>query len=327
MLASVLFIAFLFDLLLGDPVYRLHPVRLIGLLIGSIEKMLRRVRLAGVFGGAVLMVSVSVCVLAVYAALFVLLNWLCPTLTVVMSVYVVYSCIALRDMVKHATPIKIALWQSDIVVARSCLAKIVGRDVSVLDEAAVARATVESVSESFVDGFFAPIFWFVVAGVVAGLAGLQPLPFAVAAVLAYRCVNTLDSMVGYKNERYLLFGRVSALTDDVLNFLPARVALLVMGVGASVLGMNPVAGWKVAMRDRLKHASPNSAHTESFVAGVLGLRLGGPTVYSHGTVDKPWLGDGIENVLPKHISDVCRLVLASAVVSVLIGAVIMVVSI
>ncbi len=315
----VLLAASVLDLLLGDPVYALHPVRLIGRLIQQCERGLRRIRADGVVGGGLLLAVVLIVALAVQQGLRLVLAGVSPYLAVAWDIYVLTSCVALRDMLRHACPVATALRQEDIVVARAQLQAVVGRDVSLLDAAGVARAAVESVAESLVDGFLAPIFWFVAACLVAAMVGVGPLPYAVGAALIYRCVNTLDSMVGYRNDRYLRFGRVSAQTDDVLNFLPARLSLGGLWLGALLLRMKATAGWKVAMRDRLKHASPNSAHAESFVAGALSIRLGGPTVYAHGTVDKPWLGDSLNAAMPAHIDSCGRLILVTGIVSVVMA--------
>ena len=307
----VLIAAFALDMLLGDPVYRLHPVRLIGGLIRSIECGLRRLRADGVWGGAVLLALPLLVVVALQQGLRFSLACVSPVIAMVFDAYVLYSCIALRDMLRHASPIAAALLRGDTAAARQHLQKIVGRDVAALDAAAVARATVESVAESFVDGFLAPLFWYGVGCLVAAMAGATPLPFGVGAALAYRCVNTLDSMVGYRNERYLHLGRISARADDVLNLFPARLSLGALWLGAVALRLDAAAGWRIALRDRLKHASPNSAHAESFVAGALGIRLGGPTVYAHGTVGKPWLGDSPDAATPAHIRSCGQLVLAT----------------
>jgi len=230
----------------------------------------------------------------------------------------VYSCVALRDLMKHAKPIIEALDMTNLPAARKALQEIVGRDASVLDAHGVARAAVESVSEGFLDGVFSPMIWYVFGAAYAFLAHLSPLPWAVTAMLVYRATNTLDSMVGYQNERYLRFGRVSAKLDDVLNFIPARLAVPVLFVASAVCGLNSRAGWQTALRDRLKHESPNSAHTESFAAGALGLRLGGPLRYPDGNVEKPWLGDGSPDATAKDIRSVCRLVLCAGWISMLV---------
>ncbi|MBL7077282.1 MAG: cobalamin biosynthesis protein CobD [Kiritimatiellae bacterium] len=315
----VLLAASVLDLVLGDPVYPLHPVRLIGRFIQRWELWLRHIRADGVAGGFLLLAGVLTVALAVQQGIRLVLTGLSPYLAVAWDIYVLTSCVALRDMLRHACPVATALRQENIAMARAQLQKVVGRDVSLLDAAGVARAAVESVAESLVDGFLAPIFWFVVAYLIAAMGEVGPLPYAVGAALIYRCVNTLDSMVGYRNDRYFRFGWASARADDVLNFLPARLSLGGLWLGALLLGMKAAAGWSVAMCDRLKHASPNSAHAESFVAGALCIRLGGPTVYAHGTVDKPWLGDSLETVTPAHIDSCGRLILVTGIVSVVVA--------
>ena len=303
--------ALILDFVFGDPNYRLHPVRLIGQLIRRLEGLLWDRQLRGTRGGWVLLWGVVGVALCAYAGVRLIMEHVLPGLGWVLDVYLLYSCVALLDMVRHTQPIAAALKQEDLAEARSHLQQIVGRDVQVLDAHAVARATVESVAESFVDGFLAPLFWFAAGGAVARLLSWPEAPIAVASVLIYRCTNTLDSMVGYRNERYLHFGAPSAHFDDQLNFLPARLSLGILWAGARLLGLNAREGWRVGLRDRLKHASPNSAHAESFVAGALELRLGGPTVYPHGEVVKPWMGDGTTEVVPTHIVQVCRLTLVT----------------
>lgn len=307
--------AVVLDLLFGDPAYRLHPVRLIGSLAGTLERELRRLGRPGVGGGLLLLGTVLVFALGVYVAARYAADSLFTGLGIVLDIYVFYSCIALRDMVKHSRPVEHALMRGDTENARRHLQRIVGRDVAQLDRTGIARATVESISEGFVDGFLAPLFWFAAGGLTAGLFGNQSPVFAVATALGYRSVNTLDSMVGYRNARYCLFGRASARGDDILNFLPARLSLAVLWLGAALSGLDAVSGWRTAIRDRLKHSSPNSAHAESFVAGALGVKLGGPTMYPFGIVEKPWLGDGSDSTGPEHIRRACRLTLATGIVS------------
>ena len=296
------------DSLLGDNAYPLHPVRLIGRTIALLERGLRALGLSGLAGGALLAAATVAAVLGVYTQL----RWLCgvwhPAAAFALDAFVVYSCLALKDMARHALPVAAALEAGDLPAARAAVQGIVGRDAAVLDAAGVARAAVESVAESFVDGFYAPVCWFTAGAVLAGVVGAQTVPWAVGAALVYRVVNTLDSMVGYRDARYLFFGRVSARTDDALNFVPARLSLPLLAAAAAVCRLDFRAGWRVALRDRLKHESPNSAHAESFAAGALGLRLGGPTQYADGPVDKPWIGDGSAAARPVHIRDVCRLV-------------------
>lgn len=321
--AMVLLLAFGLDLLFGDPPYALHPVRLIGRIIAGVERVFRAWRCAGLAGGGLFMLTVlGLTVLAYWGLRHVLglgRNWL----AVALDVFMVYSCIALRDLLKHATPIAAALDRNNLPEARRAVQKIVGRDTAGLDAHGVARAAVESVAESFVDGVLAPILWYVGGAAVAGLARLDPLPWAVTAILVYRATNTLDSMVGHQDERYLYFGRASARLDDLLNFIPARLAMPVLFAASAVCGLNSRAGWKTAWRDRLKHPSPNSAHTESFAAGALGLRLGGPLQYSDSLVEKPWLGDGTPEAVARDIRAVCRLILCAGGIAVVMCVIVL----
>jgi len=303
----VVIIAFLVDRVLGDPPYALHPVRIIGRLIARLESGIRHLGWDSRFGGGLLLILSVAVSAATYGVVRIALTSVHAVAPVVLDVFVLYSCIALKDMARHAMPIARALRDHDTERARAMLRGIVGRDVSGLDATGMARAVVESVSEGFLDGYLSPLWWFVVGAVAAQWLPLHPLSVATGAALIYRVVNTLDSMVGYRNDRYLHLGWASAHADDVLNFIPARLALPLMAPAAAMCGLDAAAGWRIASRDRLKHASPNSAHTESFAAGALGVRLGGPTLYAHGCVDKPWIGDGAETVTDRHIVQACRL--------------------
>ncbi len=308
--AAILGSAFLLDYFLGDPVYRLHPVRIIGLLIRSVERFLNARHLNGIFGGFLLLAITVTVPVASYAAIRISIASVDTLGVIALDIFLVYSCLALKDMVRHASPISDALTANDLPKARELVQRIVGRDAAQLDSPQIARATVESIGESFVDGFLAPVFWAAAFGLIGLYIG-YPLPFAVAGALIYRCVNTLDSMVGYHNEQYERFGTFSAKADDLLNFIPARLSLLLFVPTAALNGFGARDGWRIALRDRLKHASPNSAHAESFMAGALGLRLGGPTTYPHGTVAKPWIGDGTDQADGKHIAQACKMVMSA----------------
>ncbi len=318
--ALALLLAFALDQFLGDPVYSLHPVRLIGRAIAGLESVLRRFGLDSRPGGVLLVAVSSALPLGVYAVLRWSVGFVHDYAVLAFDVFVLYSCLALRDMAAHARPVADCLDAGDAAAARSALGRIVGRDVTRLDASGVARAAVESVSESFVDGFFAPLFWFGIGAAVSSASGRPAAAWGVGAVLLYRCVNTLDSMVGYRDERYVRFGWASARLDDALNILPARLCLGPLFAAAGLCRLNARAGWRVAMRDRLKHASPNSAHAESFAAGALQVRLGGPTTYPGRTVEKPWLGDGEQDVGPVHVRQACALVRCAGWISAVICA-------
>jgi adenosylcobinamide-phosphate synthase len=269
----------------------------------------------GYVGGAifaVLLISLSI---ASYLALRSLLGMAHPWLAVMLAVFATYSSVALRDQLDHARPIWEALERGDLDTARSAVQKIVGRDAGQLDAHGVARAAVESVAESFVDGFFAPIFWFATGALSATPLGVDPFAGGALFALVYRTANTLDSMVGYRNERYSKFGMVSARLDDLLNYFPARLVVLPLFVGAISCRLNTRFGFAVWWRDRLTHSSPNSGHAESFFAGALGLKLGGPIVYPDGATDGPWMGNGTTEATPTDIRRSCRLVLAAGLVA------------
>ncbi len=316
--AVILILALALDALLGDPPFPFHPVRLIGAAISAFEKILLRLRWSGSGGGILLVTMTTGLAIGAYLTLRNFIGGLHPFLATVLDLYLAYSCLALKDLCKHAEPIAEPLARSDLTQARTELQKIVGRDTSNLNPEGVARGAVESVAENFVDGVLSPMFWYSLVAVFSHLFNC-PAPEAagIVGMLGFKAISTLDSMVGYRRDHYLLFGRPAARLDDLANFLPARLALVILSAGAVLSGEKAWAGWKISTRDRLKHPSPNAGHSESFVAGALGIKLGGPTVYPDGVVDKPWLGDADEQVGPDHIRRCCRLIYRSSLVAVL----------
>lgn len=315
--------AFILDALIGDPCYPFHPVRLTGGMISGLKKLFFEIELKNAFAGALLSVVTVLLVLNIYILLRILTEMLHTYATLALDIFAVYSVIALKDMTRHAKPVAQSLEESDIDKARKALARIVGRDPAVLDKHGIARAAVESVSESFVDGFFAPVFWYAVAASIAHFTALYSPSVPVGAMLAYRTVNTLDSMIGHKSEEFRKFGTFAAKLDDILNFLPARLAIIILIPAAAACRLDVKQGIKIAKRDRLKHESPNSAHAESFVAGALGLKLGGATKYPHGMVEKPWLGDGTPDAIPDQIITACRLVACAGWITILAASAIL----
>jgi adenosylcobinamide-phosphate synthase len=312
--ALILGAAFILDLLWGDPVYRLHPVRCIGNTACFLELQLRRMHLSGLLGGCFLVLLTLGVALVFSLGLSEIVRHCGRWAVWVWRIYLATSCIALRDLIDHARPVAIALRSEDLLEARVSVQRIVGRDVSYLDEAGVAQAAVETVAENFVDGLLSPLFWYA-AGAIA-LRRVAPVTGALAALIAYRTINTLDAMVGHRSERYLLFGRTAARLDDIMNFIPARLSMPLLALSAAVCRRDGRNALKVALRDRKKHVSHNAGHPESGLAGALHVRLGGPVIYPYGSVEKPWLGCGSDRVAVGHINAACRIVLLASAMAV-----------
>ena len=297
-----LLLGFFLDLLLGDPSWLPHPIRAIGSLIAALEKVLRKLfpkRQGGeLAGGAALVILV----LALSGGFTLLVLWLCGQvglwLRFLAETVLCYQLLATRSLKGESMKVYQALKAGDLEGARHAVSMIVGRDTQRLDEAGVARAAVETVAENASDGVIAPLLFLTIGGAPLGMA--------------YKAVNTMDSMVGYKNDRYLWFGRCAARLDDLVNFIPARLAGLLMCLGAGFSGFDGPNALRIFRRDRKNHKSPNSAHTEAAAAGALHIQLGGPNYYFGKLVDKPAIGDADHPVEPLDIVRVNRLMYATA---------------
>jgi len=283
------------DLLFGDP--SPHPVAGLGRIISWLEALLPRRRRAGVL----LLTVVAGGTWLVSWGLVALASRTHPWLGVLVSSLLFFYAMSLRTLDREVRAVASALAVGDLPEGRRRVSRIVGRDTDALDEAGVARAAVESVAESTVDAVTAPLFFMTLGG--------APL------ALAYRAVNTLDSMVGHKDERFREIGWASARLDDALNFIPSRLTGLLLVLSAALCREDAAGAWRILRRDRLLHASPNAGHPESAVAGALGLRLGGPISYAGETMDKPWLGEGTEQVGVLHILRSLRLVHTACVLA------------
>lgn len=303
----VILLALVLDFLFGDPRYRMHPVRLIGDAIRLLTRGLRRRGLNQMAGGMILVFLTLIPILTVYWAVALFLSHITGAVVLLFDVYVAYSCLALKDLFDHADRVFHPLESDNLIEARKAIAMVVGRDVRLLDETGIGRAAVETLAENFVDGFISPVFWYVGGGILGYALGASPLVCAVSFMLGFKTISTLDSMVGYKNAQFIRFGRAGAKCDDFMNFLPARLAVILLFIGAWICRSNAIQGLRVALRDRKKHDSPNAAHAESFLAGALSIRLGGPTAYPHGTIEKPWLGAEHADAATAHIREAITL--------------------
>ena len=294
-------IALLLDLAFGDPRWFPHPVRLIGRLITVLEGPTRRsihdVRVAGV----VTALTVILLTALATAVLIGIARQIHPLLGDSAGIVVLYTTLAARDLADHSLAVYRALERFDLAEARRLVSWMVGRDTERLTETEVVRAAVESVAENTVDGIIAPLFFARLAGPVGAMA--------------YKAVNTLDSMIGYKNESYIDFGRAAARIDDAANFIPARLAAPILTAAAALLGFPAAATWRIAWRDGRKNLSPNAGIAEAAVAGALGVRLGGVMERRGRPVSQPEIGDPIVPLARRHIPAANRLMFMATVIA------------
>lgn len=303
-------VGYILDLIFGDPYSFPHPVRFIGKLIRAVEKQVRKFAKSkrGLkIGGFILwMVTVGVTYGVVYA--IVRVSSIHPVLYFIVNSFLIYTTLATKCLADEAVKIYKVLKTGDLIASRKQLSYIVGRDTEHLNEQEIIRATVETVAENTVDGIIAPLFYAFIGG--------APLAFA------YKAINTLDSTVGYKNEKYGDIGFASAKIDDVANFIPARLTAFLMMLASMVLGMNYKKSIQIAIRDRKNHKSPNCAYSEGAVAGALGIQLGGTNVYFGETVYKPTIGDKEREIEDEDIIRTNRIMYATSLITLVIFMVI-----
>ena len=299
-----LFIGFLLDLLIGDPYSLPHPIRLIGRLISVLEKFVRG-RFKNFTAGGVFL-ALTVLLLSAGTAFGVL--FLCYRVNVWLGVAVesvmCYYMIAARCLQKESMKVFRAVSQNDTEKARKAVSMIVGRDTEVLDRDGIIRAAVETVAENTSDGVTAPIIYMALFGAVGGFF--------------YKAANTMDSMIGYKNEKYEKLGKFAAKLDDVLNYIPSRLTALAMILSAFLLSFDGKNAWKIWRRDKRKHASPNSAQTESVCAGALDVRLAGDAWYFGELHKKEFIGDDIRPIENEDIRRANRLMYAASTIILII---------
>ncbi len=367
-------LAFLLDLLWGDPVWLYHPVRVIGLLITGLEKVLRKAagaperekaeedrlkggvleeekakeaefksvkpekerleedrrksgmperekaeedRLKGgmpedgktatrlQIAGSILWLLVCILTLGVVTGVLALAEKVHPVLAFAIEAFWCYQLLALTSLRKESMKVYEKLREGDLPGARYAVSMIVGRDTENLTEEGVTKAAVETIAENTSDGVTAPLFYMLIGG--------APLAFL------YKAVNTMDSMIGYKNDRYLYFGRTAAKMDDIFNFLPARISAVLMIAAAGICRLDIQKAWQIYLRDRHNHASPNAAQTEAVCAGALGVQLAGNAFYFGKLYEKPTIGDPLRDICPGDIPGTCALMYVTAVLMLVLG--------
>ncbi len=306
---------FVLDLVFGDPHALPHPIRLIGTLIAGLEKKLLKLQMRDekkeFYKGILLVVLILFSAGAVAALVLVVAYWLHPVAGIVVESVMTYQILATKCLKDESMKVYQSLNEQGLEAGRVAVSMIVGRDTNVLDETGVVKAAVETVAENTSDGVTAPMLYTALGGPVLGFV--------------YKAVNTMDSMVGYKNDKYLYFGRAAAKLDDVINFIPARISAYLM-IAAAYIGGKAFDGkqaYRIYKRDRRNHASPNSAQTESVCAGALGIQLAGDASYFGKVVKKPYIGDAHRAVEREDIVRVNRLMYVTTVISEVLCLVIM----
>ncbi|WP_242871173.1 adenosylcobinamide-phosphate synthase CbiB [Pseudobutyrivibrio sp. YE44] len=312
---------YILDLFLGDPIGWPHPIRFIGVLIGrftedflklaernlSVETLSKRKRRYGLIM-VILVILIPTLICFLILKLTYTLN---PFLGLIIESVITYQCLAAKSLYVESMKVAKALSSEGLLAGRKAVSMIVGRDTNSLDENGVIKAAVETVAENTSDGVIAPLIYLAIGGPVLGIT--------------YKAINTMDSMVGYKNDKYMDFGRAAAKLDDVVNFIPARLSAIFMIVSCIFLGRDYsfINAVRIFKRDRFNHSSPNSAQTESVCAGALGLRLAGPASYFGKVVNKKYIGDSIRGISIDDIKKANIMMFATEAICVVLSVTIM----
>jgi adenosylcobinamide-phosphate synthase len=294
----ILLAAFILDIMLGDPHYLPHPVRWLGKAIEILEPPFRRIHpnltICGGMYAVVLILGTWLLTFMVLAAAYGV-HPFCKTL---IDIILIYYTISIRSLDDAAMEVEQCLQKKQVQAAKKKVAMIVGRDIDSYNEEGLARATVETVAENLVDGVTAPLFFAAIGG--------APL------ALAYKMINTLDSMVGYKSDTYLQFGKASAKIDDVFNYIPARLTVPVVALAAQILAGRGERSLITAVCEGANHASPNAGYSEAAFAGALAVKLNGPNYYNGKLVEKPFIGVHFGQSSPGHIKKACDMMILSS---------------
>ena len=311
--ALSVFAGFGLDCLFGDPLSAAHPVVLIGKLISFLEKKLRdkypKTSQGERTAGTIMALLVPLISALVGLALLYMAWCIHPWAYFALSTFLCWQCFAARCLMTESKKVVTAMRNDGLDAGRRQVAMLVGRDTQNLTGEQVVKAAVETVAENTSDGVVAPLFWMALGGAVGGLF--------------YKAVNTMDSMVGYKNERYLYFGRCAAKLDDAANYIPARLSALAMIGAAFILGFDGGNAFRIWRRDRRNHASPNSAQCESACAGALGVQLGGNASYFGQVYEKPTIGDPTRPIEGADVDRACKLMYGTSVLVLLLYGVLL----
>ena len=296
---------FVLDLLIGDPYCLPHPVRWIGKLIDYLTNKLLKQEYTSKKkngNGLILAILVILATVLISASILVVSYTINSYFGIIIESVMSYQCLASKSLYAESMKVYHALKERGLEAGREAVSMIVGRDTASLDETGVTKAAVETVAENTSDGVIAPMVYLAIGGPVLGMA--------------YKAINTMDSMIGYKNDRFYDFGKYAAKLDDIVNYIPARISALLMILSFLFLGpgYSMSNAFRIFKRDRYNHASPNSAQTESACAGALGIKLAGPASYFGKIVEKPFIGDGLRAVELEDIKRANKLMLATSVV-------------
>ena len=312
-MSIIILSAFLLDIILGDPVRPTHPIVLIGKLIVVIEKSLREIfktskglKIAGVILWFVTVFLAYITTYCIIKAAYKFSPWFGHG----MSLWLTYTVLAVRNLADEALGIYREIKRSDINEARKRLSYIVGRDTQEMPVDEICRATVETAAENTIDGIISPLIYAFIGG--------APL------AMAYKAINTLDSMVGYKNEKYESFGWFSAKMDDLANYIPARIGGIFILMAAALMKLDIGPGIKTVLSDAKKHKSPNSGIPEAITAGVLGIRLGGWNSYGGVASFREYMGEKLRETEPEDIKTAVKLSFITAIVALIVGEIILI---
>lgn len=299
---------FCLDFLFGDPVWLYHPVRIMGNVISLLEKAVRKIsrnsKSGLLIGGAVLWGIVVILFTGIPYGVLEILKSKNKIAAFLLEMFWCYQLLAAKSLKTESMKVYKKLKDSDLEGARKAVSMIVGRDTANLDCEGITKATVETIAENTSDGVIAPLFYMLIGGAPLGML--------------YKAINTMDSMLGYKDEKYLYIGRIAAKMDDLVNYIPARISAIVMVLASFLCGLDWKNGWKIFLRDRYNHSSPNSAQTEAVCAGALGIQLAGDAWYFGKLYKKPYIGEPVRLIRIEDICQTNRLMYVTAIVTMII---------